>query len=128
MKTNRVSDALELLERAIAAHRDNAELLLTRAMALAMADQEARADKAAAAIEARWPEWDRAYVFHGLLLERAGRKEEARQKLQTAVWLGSGDAAATCALARLSSTTPPGRACACPTSLKNWVTRACPEG
>ena len=87
-------------------------LLLTRAMVLALTDRHSAAEKALKEIESQWPEWERPYVVHGLLLEKAGRREAA-QKFQTAIALGSQDPAARCALARLASEASPSPQCSC---------------
>ena len=60
------------------------------------------AEKALKEIESEWPEWDRPYLAHGLLLERS-QPREAGRKLRTAIALGSQDPAARCALARLGA-------------------------
>jgi Flp pilus assembly protein TadD len=92
------AEAVPLLDRALAAHAGNAELLLARATALALTGEFNAAEKAAIALQSKWPEWDQPYVLHGLLLNLTNRKVEAREKLQTAAWLGAGDSAATCTL------------------------------
>jgi hypothetical protein len=86
------------LDRALAAHAGNAELLLARATALALTGEFNAAEKAAIALQSKWPEWDQPYVLHGLLLNLTNRRVKAREKLQTAAWLGAGDSAATCTL------------------------------
>lgn len=99
VRHDRTELALEFLAKAAGT---NPDLLLTRAIVLALADRNSPAEKALKEIESQWPEWDRPYLVHGLLLEK-GRPGEARQKLRNAMALGSQDAAARCALARLAS-------------------------
>ena len=99
-------------------------LLLTRAMVLALTDQHSAAEKALKEIESLWPEWDRPYVVHGLLLEKTGR-HEAAQKLQTAIALGSQDPAARCALARLASEASPDPQCSCAGGLNEILFSPC---
>jgi hypothetical protein len=41
-------------------------------------------------IAARWPEWERAYLALGLLLEASKQGAEARRNIQTAIALGGG--------------------------------------
>ena len=101
--------ALELLARSA---NGNPDLLLTRAMVLALMDRAGEADKALKEIEWQWPEWDRPYLVHGLLLER-DHPREARGKLQTALALGSREPAAHCAAARLASPAAVDPRCSC---------------
>jgi tetratricopeptide (TPR) repeat protein len=101
--------ALEFLAKAAGS---NPDLLLTRVIVLALADRNSTAEAALQEIEFQWPEWDQPYVVQGLLLEKS-RPREARQKFQTAIALGSQDAAARCALARLVSAAPADPECSC---------------
>jgi tetratricopeptide (TPR) repeat protein len=101
--------ALDLLNKTAGT---NPELLLTAAIVQALMDRTADAEKALKEIESQWPEWDRAYLVHGLMMERT-RPREAIQKLRTAIALGSQDPSARCALARLASSTPPDTLCRC---------------
>ena len=101
------------------------DLLVTRAIVLGLIDQNSAAVKALKEIESRWPEWDRAYVAHGLLLERSGRPKEARQKLQTAIALGSRDLAVRCALARLAASPSSDAQCGCQVALKQLLLPSC---
>ena len=94
------TEALELLGRAATSSPENADLLLTEAIVMGLMDRAADAEKLLNQIESRWPEWDRAYLVHGLLLQRA-RPAEARQKLQTARALGSPEISAGCGLEQL---------------------------
>jgi len=91
---------------------DNPDLLLTRAMVLALADQAGSSEALLKEIESKWPEWDRPYLVHGLLLEKR-RPSEARQKLQTAIALGAQEITASCALARLASAASADPRCSC---------------
>ena len=105
LRLGRTERALNLLEQAIRANPQDSDLPLTKAMALGMMGRRAEAETQLREIELRWPEWDRAYLAHGLLLERAGQPAEARRRLQTAVALGSQDPSLRCALARLGQLT-----------------------
>jgi tetratricopeptide (TPR) repeat protein len=119
------AEALQVLDRAIGQAPGNPDLLLARASVLALAGRDDAARTAFDAIEARWPEWDRPYVIHGLFLESRKRPEESRRKLRTALALGSRDAAAHCALARLNSAPAPSGNCACLTGLEPLLIDAC---
>jgi thioredoxin-like negative regulator of GroEL len=85
------------------------DLLLLRAIVLGRIERVPAAEQALREIESQWPEWDRPYLAHGLLLERS-KPLEAGRKLRTAIALGSQDPAARCGLARLSSA-PAGPQC-----------------
>lgn len=122
---NRKEDGLKLLDQAIRANPQDSELPLTRAVVLGLMDRFAEADWALREVELRWPEWDRAYLAHGLVLERARRPAQARQRLQTALALGSRDAAAKCALARLAREPNPTAECACHTGLEQMILPGC---
>jgi tetratricopeptide (TPR) repeat protein len=67
VRHDRNRQALELLDKAAGKDPD---LLLMRAIVLAFSDRQDSAEKAAKEIEAKWPEWDRPYLVHALLLER----------------------------------------------------------
>jgi tetratricopeptide (TPR) repeat protein len=125
LRLNRKEDVLNLLEQAIPANPQDSDLLLTKAIVLGLMDRNSAAEKTLREIELRWPEWDRVYLAHGLLLERSARTGEARQKLQTAVALGSQDPALRCALARLAGTPQPGPECACLTGLEQMLLPGC---
>lgn len=121
----RYQQALDLLVRASEAVRDSAELPLAQAIVLALMSQNSGAEKLLKGIESRWPEWDSPYLAHGLLLEAAGRKDQAAQKIRTAVTLGSQDPAARCALARLSASPSPEPRCTCLNELARWFFSSC---
>ena len=88
-------------------------------------DKFSDADKTLREVELRWPEWDRAYLAHGLLLERAARPAQARQRFQTAVALGSRDPAVQCAMARLAGASDPTPECACRNGLEQLLLSGC---
>jgi tetratricopeptide (TPR) repeat protein len=127
LRLNRSENALNLLEQAIRASPQDSELPLTKAMALGLMGRHSVAEKVVREIEQRWPEWDRAYLAHGLLLERSGRPADARQRLQTAVALGSQDPSVRCALARLGGPHHPAPECACLTGLQQFFLHGCAE-
>jgi len=105
--------ALDLLNKGSGS---DPELRLLRAIVLGRTDQSLAAEKALKEIESEWPEWDRPYLAHGLLLERS-QPLEAGRKLRTTIALGSQDPAARCALDRLSAATPSDPQCGCKVGL-----------
>jgi tetratricopeptide (TPR) repeat protein len=127
VRRNRKADALELVEKAIQANPQDSDLPLTKAIVLGLMDRIPAADKVLKDIELASPEWDRAYLVHGLLLERTGRPRDARQKLQTASALGSQDPSLRCALARLAQTPNPGAECTCLVGLEQLLIPGCPN-
>jgi tetratricopeptide (TPR) repeat protein len=118
-------EALDLVERSIASAPDHSDLLLTRAIVLALTNQSEASEKQLREVESRWPEWDRPYLVHGLLLEHSQRKGEAMQKVKIAVALGSQEAAAKCAIARLTAAPGPDRQCACLAGLREFLFAKC---
>ncbi len=121
IRHGRQEPALEFLAKAAGSDPD---LLLMRAIVLALAKRNGPAEAALKEIESQWPEWDRPYVAHGLLLEKV-RPGEARQKLRTAMALGSQDAAARCALGRLMSEVSSEPQCACAGGLREMLFPGC---
>jgi len=121
LRHNRKDAALDLLDRAAGTDPD---LLLTRAIVLGLMDRKPAAEKALKAIQSQWPEWDRPYLAHGLLLEDA-HPREAAQKLRTAVALGSQDIATRCALARLKSAASADPVCSCAGGLEALLFPSC---
>lgn len=118
---HRTGQALDFLTKTSGHDPD---LLLTRAMIQAVANQNRAAGKSLVDIESQWPEWDRPYLIHGLLLEKT-QPPAAREKLQTAIALGSRDPAATCALARLASNPIADPKCACAAGIQELLLNAC---
>ncbi len=113
LRLNRQAEALDLLERSVRANPQDSDLPLAKAILLGLMDRYSDAEKSLRELESRWPESDRAYLAHGLLLEQLARPGEARQKLQTATALGSQDPSLQCALARLTGRTSPDPKCTC---------------
>ena len=64
-------------------------------------------------------------LAHGLMLERGGRVAEARQRLETAIALGSQDASARCALARVEGSASLGSGCACAGMMEEMLFPSC---
>lgn len=125
LRLNRKQDGLNLLERAIRANPQDSELPLTKAILLGLLDRFSAAEKTLREVELRWPEWDRAYLVHGLLLERAARHAEARQRLETAIALGSQDPGLRCAQARLAGAANPSPECGCQSGLEQLLSAGC---
>jgi tetratricopeptide (TPR) repeat protein len=113
--------ALELVSRAAG---NDPDLLLTQVIVLALVKGNDAAHRLVKEIESEWPEWDRPYLVHGLLLERS-QPDEARRKLQTAVALGSRDPALRCAVARLTNATAPEEQCSCVSGLRELLVPRC---
>ncbi|MCW5981945.1 MAG: tetratricopeptide repeat protein [Bryobacteraceae bacterium] len=125
VRHRRNPEALELIDRALKASSDNPDLRLVRAVLLGLLERGAEAETALREIQSRWPEWDRPYLVHGLLIE-AARPPEARRKFQTALTLGSKDLASECALARLNGSSPPDVArCVCVKGLHEVLVPSC---
>lgn len=120
VRHNRTPAAIDLLNRTAGSSPD---LSLTKAAILGLSGQTAAAEKILKEIESEWPEWDRPYLAHGLLLERAQPREAAR-KLRTAAALGMKDAALGCALARVSGREP-GAECSCAAGLNELLFPRC---
>jgi tetratricopeptide (TPR) repeat protein len=124
VRKNKHADAVGLLEQAAQRSQDSPDLLLTQAVVAGLMDRVTDSEKMLQRIESRWPEWDRPYLVHGLLLER-GQSAEARQRFQTALALGSQDLAARCALARVEQKAPPDPKCDCVKGLYEFLFPAC---
>ncbi len=127
VRLNRNEDALHVLDQAIPANPQNSDLPLLKAIVLGLNNQLPAANKVVGKIESRWPEWDRAYLVHGLLLESAKRPAEALRKLQTAAALGSKDPSLQCAQARLGKSVKPGPECACLKGLEQLLFPHCAD-
>ncbi len=98
-----------MLARATASTPAGAELSLTEAIVLALSGDPQSAIHSLRRIESRYPEWDRPWLVHGLLLREAKRPTEAAARFRNAAALGSREDAAACA------------------TLREWVSGACRE-
>lgn len=127
LRYERYAEALDTLNHAIGSAPDDPDLLLARAMVYGLMGQNVTAQRALREIQTRWPEWDRPYLAHGLLLERAGQPAAARQRLRTALALGSQDLTARCALARVTNAPAPDARCACLKDLRQWLFPSCEQ-
>ncbi len=123
VRYDRLEEAMAVVREARKTAPEEADLALLEAAFLGLTNRLQEADKAFRELETRRPEWDRPWLYHGLLLEPA-RPSEARRKIETAVALGAADPAASCALARLKKTRVP-ESCACWKGLRELVTGAC---
>jgi tetratricopeptide (TPR) repeat protein len=110
---NQAAKALDLIGEAMQSTPDDPGLMLVKAVALSALKRNAEAGKLVNEIENRWPEWDRAYVIQGLLLERESKLAEARRSIQIALALGTRDPAAQCALVRMTGSAPSASQCSC---------------
>jgi Flp pilus assembly protein TadD len=110
---SQAAKALDLIGEAMQSMPYDAGLMLAKAVALSALGRNAEAGKVVKDIESRWPEWDRAYVIEGLILERESKLAEARRSLQIALALGTRDSAAQCALARITNSAPQATECSC---------------
>jgi len=81
--------ALALLQQASRILPDDRELLLARAVTFAVTTRDDDAQKILAAIQTRWPEWDRPYLLNGMILEIQLKSAEALPLLDTAIALGA---------------------------------------
>ena len=115
--------ALDLISKAAGNDR---ELLLMQAIVLALMERNAAAEKVLKDVESQWPEWDRPYLVHGMLLERS-QPAEARHKLQTAAALGSRDFALRCVMARLTTAAAPAAECSCVSGLYELMFPRCAQ-
>jgi tetratricopeptide (TPR) repeat protein len=100
VRHKRNTEALDLLGRAGRADPDNADLLLAKAIVLGLMERTADAERVLNGIESRWPEWDRAYLAHGLIV-RTKHPAEAARKLRTARVLRGREIGKGCSLERL---------------------------
>jgi tetratricopeptide (TPR) repeat protein len=123
----RAGEALNLLEKAIAVAPNSPDLPLTKAIVLGLEGRSSDAQITLNEITSLWPEWDRTYLAHGLLLEQSNRPAEARDKIRTAIALGSDNFAARCALARLDGATAPDPQCDCVKGLRELLFPGCAE-
>jgi predicted Zn-dependent protease len=89
IKHNLIHEALKVLDQASIILPDARELLLAQAVTLDLLRREEDAQKLLTKIQARWPEWERAYVLSGMLLEIQLKSAQARQTLETAIALGA---------------------------------------
>jgi predicted Zn-dependent protease len=121
---NRAGEAVTMLSQAVKSNPGNSDLLLEQAAISALAGDGPGADRLLRQIEIRWPEWSRAWLVHGLVLEKLGQPRAALQKLQTAAALGGNDTLTPCALAHLSGKSA-GPECACAERLAHWVLPSC---
>jgi tetratricopeptide (TPR) repeat protein len=106
-KHGRYRESLELLARSITKAPADGELRLMEAIVFALSDKIDTADQRLRQVQARWPEWDRPWLVHGLLLRDMRRPNDAASRFRAAAALGSRDDGSSCA------------------SLRAWVFSAC---
>lgn len=106
--------------------RENqANMLLAEAIATALGGDPAGAAAILTKVESRWPEWDRAYLAHGLVLEQQQQVALARQKIQIAIALKDSDRVAQCAWSRLSGKGAKIAECVCGAGLREMLVPDC---
>ncbi|MGE5647418.1 MAG: tetratricopeptide repeat protein [Acidobacteriota bacterium] len=88
VKADRHALALTLLERTGKAAPDNPAIALAQAIVLALAGRAVPAEQAFTRLEARWPEWGRPFLMHGLALRERGKAAGAARLLRAAAALG----------------------------------------
>lgn len=94
LKHSKYRECLALLQQATRIVPDARELLLVQAVTHRILSQLTEADRLLEEIQSRWPEWDLAYLVHGIVLETLHQSGKARVQLQTAIALGCDDPAA----------------------------------
>ncbi len=88
----RYREAEQTLTHAITDAPENRGLLLAESVVLALEKRTAESIQRLRRIEERWPEWDRPYHLHGLLLPA----KQAAPLLRTAAALGAANSAPAC--------------------------------
>ncbi len=108
IKHEQYQRAVDLLQQALRVIPDEPKLLLTEAIAYGLMDWPEESRKLLTGIESRWPEWSQPYLINGIILSGHAKFAEAKPLLETAVALGSNDAAAyyNLALADIDIITP----------------------
>lgn len=94
IKHEDISQAARLLEHGVRRLPDDPELALLQAIVLEISGKTADAEKALTALQRRWPEWDRPWLVHGILLAGHARPADARRSIEAAIALGSTDSEA----------------------------------
>ena len=64
---------------------------MTRAVVMELLNHPDDAIRELSRIQSLWPEWYQPYLTQGIILQTAGKPEEARQQLETAIALGARD-------------------------------------
>jgi tetratricopeptide (TPR) repeat protein len=96
-----VEAAKRFLDRAgLPLQAPEAEKALQAAMDLALQGRTAAAIEELRRVEAKWPEWSRVWVVHGLVLREAKRAAEAASRFRTAAALGWREDVSGCATLR----------------------------
>lgn len=98
-KYDRHQQAIDMLSGAIIATPAVRELRLTEAIVLGLR-RDPSTVRRLEELEKRWPDWDRPWLVHGLVLAEAKRSQDAVAKLRTATALGSRQDVSACATLR----------------------------
>ena len=123
VRYDRLEEAIQVVREALSLAPNDADLRLVEGALLGLMNRIEEAETAFRELQNRRPEWDRPWLFHGLLLEPA-RPAEARRMIETAAALGAADPPAACALARLKKEAVP-EMCACSKGLREMLTGLC---
>jgi len=102
-----VQEMVDFLAKADRVVPDNPQLLLTRAIGLAILHQNDPAVALLTKMESLWPEWYLPYLIHGIVLAYRVLPAEARPLLETAIALGAHQATAYYNLAYVIITSNP---------------------
>jgi tetratricopeptide (TPR) repeat protein len=99
-KSGRYRESLQLLTAALAAAPAHRDLQLTEAIVLALSGDSASGVARVKRLEARWPEWDRPWLAHGLMLMDMRQPEAAAAMFRSASALGARQELSSCASLR----------------------------
>jgi tetratricopeptide (TPR) repeat protein len=95
-KQGRYREALETLEKATQSAPADRDLRLTEAIVLWLSGETTAAEERLRRIESGWPEWERAWIAHGVALAEQRKPRESAAKFRTAAALGSEEDASAC--------------------------------
>ncbi len=76
-------EAAQVIAFALTVEPNNRDLLLAEALSLALGGRSAEAELKLSRLEERWPEWDRPYRLHAVILAELKRTSEAQRKRNT---------------------------------------------
>jgi tetratricopeptide (TPR) repeat protein len=107
IKHEQYQRAVDLVQKALQVLPGDPELLLTEAIAYGLMDRPEESHGLLTQIESRWPEWSKPYLIEGIILSGHAKFAEAKPVLETAVALGSNEAAAYYNLALADSDVVP---------------------
>lgn len=94
IKHGNYRQTIRLLDLARRAVPDEPWLMLVQAITYELLQRFNDSQKLLAEIQSRWPEWSQPYLIDGIILQNQFKQKEAKQKLETAIALGSNDSRA----------------------------------